>query len=147
LGVKLLQRNANGLTYLFGYTWAKSIDDSSAIRTNGGDNLFPFNFYDWSNERGLSQFHTGQRVTASILYDLPLRFDNSVLEAIAGGWQVGSIFTFSAGTPRNHGGCGNRTFGGSGGADATGINPNDWDSTAEQFWAQDSNGIQTSYYC
>src|SRR5690606_2053828 len=125
LGVKMLQRNTNGLTYLLGYTWGRSIDDSSAIRVNGGDNLFPINFYDWSNERGLSQFHTAHRLTASILYDLPLRFDNSVLEAIAGGWQVGSIFTFSTGTPRNHGGCpGNPTFNASGIAfpDATGVN-------------------------
>jgi hypothetical protein len=32
-------------------------------------------------------------------------------------------------------------------ADATGVNPNDWDSTAEQFWAQGSDGLQTSYSC
>jgi hypothetical protein len=146
LGVKLLQRNANGLTYLLGYTWAKSIDDSSAIRTNGGDNLFPFNFYDWSNERGLSQFHTAHRLTASILYDLPLRFDNNVLEAIAGGWQIGTILTFSTGTPRNHGTCGNRTFGGSGGADTTGVNPN-VKGGPEAFWSKGSDNRQNSYSC
>ncbi len=147
LGVKLLQRSNNGLTYLLGYTWAKSIDDSSAIRTNGGDNLFPINFYDFSNERALSQFHTGQRLTASILYDLPLRFDNGLLEALAGGWQVGTILTFSTGTPRNHGGCpGNPTFGGSGGADANGTNPN-VNGGPEAFWSKGSNGLQNSYYC
>jgi hypothetical protein len=148
LGVKVLQRNANGLTYLLGYTWAKSIDDSSAIRTNGGDNLFPINFYDWHSERGLSQFHTSHRLTASILYDLPLRFDNGLVEALAGGWQVGSILTFSAGTPRGQGGCpSNPTFSASGGADATGVSPNDVEKTAEAFWSKGSNGLQNSFYC
>jgi hypothetical protein len=147
LGVKVLQRNANGLTYLLGYTWAKSIDDSSAIRTNGGDNLFPGNFYDWSTERGLSQFHTAHRLTASILYDLPLRFDNGLLETLAGGWQLGSIFTFSTGTPVGVGGCpGNPTFGGSGRADANGTTPN-IGGDAEAFWSKGSNGLQNSFYC
>jgi hypothetical protein len=149
LGVKLLQRSKNGLTYLMGYTWARSIDDSSAIRTNGGDNLFPRAMYDFSGERGLSQFHTGHRLTASILYDLPLRFDNSLVEAIAGGWQVGTILTFSTGTPVNHGTCpGSPTVGASEYmADATGINPNSGPKTAESFWSKGSNGVQNSYYC
>ncbi|MDA0206193.1 MAG: hypothetical protein O3A53_19975, partial [Acidobacteria bacterium] len=148
LGVKLLQRNANGLTYLLGYTFSKSIDDTSAIRTNGGDNLFPRNFYDFNNERGLSQFHTSQRLTASILYDLPLRFDNSLLETLAGGWQLGSILTFSTGTPRGQGTCGNVRFGGDqgGGADATGVNPN-VNGGPESFWSKGSNGLQNSFSC
>ncbi len=146
LGVKLLQRSNNGLTYLIGYTWAKSIDDASAIRTNGGDNLFPANNYDWSSERSLSQFHTSHRLTASVLYDLPFSFDSGLAEALMGGWQVGSILTFSTGTPRNHGGCGNYNFGSSGRADVTGINPN-INGPAEQFWAGDSDGRQTSYTC
>ncbi len=148
LGVKLLQRSSNGLTYLVGYTWAKSIDDSSAIRTNGGDNLFPGNFYDFSSERALSQFHTNHRLTASILYDLPFRFESGLMQALGGGWQVGTIVTFSTGTPRNHGGCPNNpTFGGSGRADVTGTNPNDGPATAEQFWSANADGTQNSYTC
>jgi hypothetical protein len=145
LGVKLLQRSNNGLTYLLGYTWAKSIDDTSAIRTNGGDNLFPANAYDFTSERGLSQFHTNHRLTASILYDLPFSFDNGLMEAIAGGWQVGTIFTFSTGTPRNHGnGC---DTGGTGGrSDVTGINPN-VNGPSDAFWSKGADGRQNSYTC
>lgn len=106
LGVKVQQRFNKGFTYLIGYTWAKSIDNGSAIRTNSGDNLFPASSYDLRPERGPSQFDTKQRLTASILYELPLSFENRLVEALAGGWQMGSIFTFSGGTPVNGGNCG-----------------------------------------
>ncbi len=106
LAVKVQQRYNNGLTYLFGYTWARSIDGGSAIRTNSGDNLFPASSNNLRAERGLSQFHTAHRVTMSMLYDLPLRFQSRMAEAIAGGWQVGTILTFSTGTPFNPRNCG-----------------------------------------
>lgn len=145
--LKALQRTDNGLTYLVGYTWAKSIDDTSAIRTNGGDNLFPANHYDFSSERGLSQFHTKHRLTASILYDLPLRFDNNLVEALAGGWQAGAIFTFSTGTPIGQAGCGNYNFGAGGRPDVTGIDPNSGPKTAQAWWSKGADGRQNSYTC
>jgi hypothetical protein len=86
-------------------------------------------------------------LTASILYDLPLRFENKLVEALAGGWQAGAIFTFSTGTPRNHGSCGNYNFGASGVPDATGINPNEGPGTTEAFWSKGADGRQNSYIC
>ena len=75
-----------GTAYLIGYTWSRAIDNGSAIRTQSGDNLFPSNNYDFSAEWGLSQFHTGQRFTASALYELPVRFDNRAVQSAIGGW-------------------------------------------------------------
>ena len=106
LALKARQRHSNGFTYLLGYTWSRAIDRGSAIRTQSGDNLFPTNNYNLGLERGLSQFHTAHRFTGSLLYDIPLKFENRVLEAVAGGWQAGSIITLSTGTPRNVGNCG-----------------------------------------
>ena len=124
LGLKVQQRHDNGLTYLFGYTWARAIDQGSGIRTNGGDNLFPASSYDLHPERGLAQFHTAHRLTASILYDIPLRFENRVLEAIAGGWQAGTILTMSTGTPFNGGNCGQPNSNGQGNrGDSNGRSP------------------------
>jgi hypothetical protein len=138
LGVKLQQRFARGLTYLLGYTWSRSIDNGSAIRTNDGDNLFPANNFDLTRERGLSQFHAGQRLTASILYELPWKHQNPFVEALAGGWQIGSILTFSDGSPFNGGSCGdiNGTLEGSRG-DATGASIFPDTPTAEQFFTRD----------
>ena len=109
---KVQQRFSQGLTYLAGYTWSKAIDGGSAIRTNSGDNLYPRDTYDMSFERGLSQFHVGQRFVASILYELPFGpgkpFANAggVAGKVLGGWQVGSILTFADGAPMNVGNIG-----------------------------------------
>ena len=69
-------------------------------------------------------------------------------------WQIATIFTFSAGTPRNQGGCpGNPTFGAGGNQampDATGINPNKGEKTAEAFWTKapkGSNVLSNSFSC
>ena len=124
LGVKFQKRFDKGLTYLMGYTWARSIDEGSALRTNSGDNLFPADSYDLRAERGLSQFHQLHRYTASILYELPLKFENNLLETLAGGWQVGSIITIASGTPFNGGNCGDLDGNEQGNrGDATGISP------------------------
>ncbi len=131
------QRFSRGVTYLIGYTWSRSIDNGSAIRTQTGDNLFPANNFDFSLERGLSQFHAKQRFTASILYELPIRFEHRAVQAAIGGWQVGSILTLSAGSPYNGGNCGdiNATGEGSRG-DATGLSLFPDKKTTEQFFTR-----------
>jgi hypothetical protein len=138
LAVKLQQRFTKGLTYLIGYTWSRAVDSGSAIRTNGGDNLFPANSYDFKKERGLSQFHTGQRFTASILYDLPIHFQNGILEAVAGGWQVGSIITLSEGTPFGTQSCGSvNGIGYNSRGDATGVSPFPDNPTVDEYYTRD----------
>ena len=139
LALKLQQRHDNGLTYLLGYTFGRSIDQGSGIRTNSGDNLFPASSYDLRAERGLSQFHTKHRFTGSIIYDIPLKFENRLVETIAGGWQVGSIITIASGQPFNPGNCGDLNGNSQGNrGDATGA---DWKASspsADQFFAKDS---------
>src|SRR5438093_1110499 len=96
LSVKLQRRFSKGLTYLFGYTWSRSIDYGSAIRVHSSDLLFPQNSYDLRAERGLSSFHTPHRGVTSVLYELPFgkgrRFmsQSRVAGAALGGWEVGS---------------------------------------------------------
>jgi hypothetical protein len=105
LGVKLTKRYANGLSALVSYTYAKSIDETSGIRVNDGDTLFPQNSYCMRCERGLSSFDTRHRAVTSILYDLPVGkgkawdISNRFANAVIGGWQLGSIITMSTGFP------------------------------------------------
>ena len=54
LGMKLTKRYSGGLSTLISYTYAKSIDETSGIRVNDGDTLFPQNSYCMRCERGLS---------------------------------------------------------------------------------------------
>jgi hypothetical protein len=105
LGTKLTKRYSGGLTALFSYTYAKSIDTASAIRNQGGDTLFPQNSGCRQCERGLSSFNNEHRFATSVLYDLPFgkgkkfNISNGVADAIIGGWQLGSIFTVQSGFP------------------------------------------------
>jgi hypothetical protein len=105
LSAKLTKRYSAGLTFLLGYTWSKSIDTGSAIRTHDGDTLFPQNSYCRSCERALSSFHTAHRYVGSILYELPvgkgraLDVQNGFLNAVVGGWQLGSILAIQTGFP------------------------------------------------
>jgi len=105
LSAKVTKRYSSGLTYLFGYTWSKSIDTGSAIRTHDGDTLFPQNSYCLQCERGLSSYNVGHRVVTSALYDIPLgkgrraNIENPFVNAVIGGWQIGSIFSYQTGFP------------------------------------------------
>jgi hypothetical protein len=105
LGTKFTKRYSNGLTYLVSYTYAKAIDTATAIRNQGGDTLFPQNSYCRQCERARSSHDTRHRMVTSALWDLPfgkgrqMNIDNAVANAIAGGWQMSSIFTLQTGFP------------------------------------------------
>jgi hypothetical protein len=106
LGVKLQKNFSQGLTYLVGYTWSRSIDNASSIRSHDGDTLFPQNSYNIAAERALSTFHTAHRLVTSTLYELPFGKGNRFLDkggianVLLGGWQLGSIITIQTGNPR-----------------------------------------------
>ncbi len=99
LSAKVTRRFSSGLTYLAGYTWAKSIDTGSGIRTLGHDTLFPQNSYCVRCERALSIFDVRHRFVSSVLYELPFgkgkRFLNTggIANQVLGGWNISSIIT------------------------------------------------------
>ncbi len=107
LSLKVNKRFSGGLSLLAAYTHAISIDDTSNIRIQGYDTLFPQNSYCIRCERGLSSFDTRNRLVFSPLYELPvgkgkrLNISNGFANAIIGGWQVGGIFTWQSGVPQN----------------------------------------------
>jgi len=106
LSLKVTKRFSRGLSLIAAYTHAISIDDSSGIRNQGYDILFPQNSYCIRCERGLSSFDTRNRLVLSPLYELPigrgkpLNISNRVANAVIGGWQVGGIFTWQSGVPQ-----------------------------------------------
>jgi Carboxypeptidase regulatory-like domain len=105
LGAKVQRRFSDGLTYLFAYTWARSIDTASAIRNHAGDTLFPQNSYELAAERAPSSFNTTHRAVSTVLYELPFgkgrQFLNQggVIDAFLGGWQLGTILALQSGFP------------------------------------------------
>lgn len=107
LALKVTKRFSAGFSLASAYTYGVSIDDTSAIRIQGFDTLFPQNSYCIRCERGPSSFDTRHRLVVSPLYELPigkakpLNINNSVTNAIIGGWQVGGIVTLQTGVPQN----------------------------------------------
>jgi hypothetical protein len=105
LTFKVTRRFSHGMSVISSYTWSKSIDDSSGIRVQGYDTLFPQNSYCIECERGLSAFNVPQRWVTSVLYDLPVgkgklvNITNRALNGVIGGWQTGGIMTLQDGVP------------------------------------------------
>jgi hypothetical protein len=105
LGAKLTKRYSAGMTLLASYTYAKSIDTSSAIRNQNGDTLFPQNSYCRTCEKARSSHDIRQRFVTSALYELPFGvgrkfgLTNSVVNAVLGNWQLGGILTLQTGLP------------------------------------------------
>ena len=105
LSFKVTKRFSQGMSIISSYTYSKSIDDSSGIRVQGYDSLFPQNSYCIQCERGLSAFNVPHRLVASVLYELPvgkgkpLNINNGFLNAVIGGWQTGGTGTLQSGVP------------------------------------------------
>ncbi len=105
LAVKVTRRFSKGFTLLSSYTWSKSMDNSSGIRVQGQDTLFPQNSCCRTCEWALSAFDSRHRFVTSTLWDVPvgkgraLGVSNPLANAIVGGWQAGAIWTVQSGFP------------------------------------------------
>jgi len=100
LYLRYQKRFSRGLTVLSSYSWSKSIDNGSGIRTVDGDSLTPSNDYNLAGERGLSAYDFRHRWTTSFVYELPFgRNANPFARALIGGWQMGGITTLQSGFP------------------------------------------------
>lgn len=104
--VKLTKRFSSGFALISSYTYAKSIDNTSGIRVQGFDTLYPQNSNCLQCERGLSAFDVRNRAVTSVLYDLPVGkgrtvpINNAIANAFIGGWQIGGIWTVQNGAPQ-----------------------------------------------
>ncbi len=106
LQARFQQRFSRGVTFLSSYSWSKSIDNGSGIRTVDGDSLTPSNDYNLRLDRGLSAYDFRHRWTTSFLYELPIGKGKAVLgnmnrvaNTLIGGWQIGGITTLQSGFP------------------------------------------------
>jgi hypothetical protein len=101
LSVKATRRYSNGFNLIGSYTFSKSLDDTSGIRTQQSQ-LFPQDSDCVPCDYGPSDFDVAHRVTTSVFYELPigkgkLWAPGPVLDTIIGGWQLGTIATMQSG--------------------------------------------------
>src|ERR1019366_4359952 len=93
LQVKVTKRFSNGLTFLTGYAWAKTLTNADgAYPPEGG----------WNNQ---NQAGVQKWFVLSYSYELPfgkgkaLLNQGGVANAIVGGWKVAAVQTYESGTP------------------------------------------------
>lgn len=99
LQAKVDKRFSHGLSSLLAYTWSKSIDGASVFFGSGANatTIFPQDNYNLRAERGLSDFDIRQRLSWSVIYELPTT--QRLPKALGNGWQLGGILTLQTGQP------------------------------------------------
>ncbi len=98
------KRFAHGLSFDTNYVWSKMLSnyDSSGWGSRNGTNTIQ-NSYARNSTYSLSNFDVPQNWKGSVIYALPLGKgkallnNNSVLDAIVGGWQLSSLFLYQSG--------------------------------------------------
>jgi hypothetical protein len=105
LQATLERRFASGLGFLTAYTWAHSIDNVPN-QFGGGDNgPIPQDRRFRNADRGTSGFDITHRLVHSTNWSMPFgrgrrwSSDNTVLNLIAGGWDMNAIFQAQTGLP------------------------------------------------
>jgi hypothetical protein len=101
---KFSKRFAKGFAFDTNYTWSKMLStyDSSGWGSRNGTNTIQ-NSYDRKSTYALSNFDIPHAWKGSVVYALPIGKGHSllnhggVLNAIAGGWQVSSLFQYQSG--------------------------------------------------
>lgn len=94
------RRLSDGLTFIAGYTFAKSLDDVSSWTGLGSqESAFPQNPRNLAAERGRSAFDLKHRFTFSSVYNLPFRSNNKAMDLLIGGFQFSGILTLRTGYP------------------------------------------------
>ncbi|MFN7949711.1 MAG: TonB-dependent receptor [Blastocatellia bacterium] len=98
----LKKRMSHNVQMQMAYTWQKSIDTSSATFSDNEYGVTignPISF-DTRFNRGLSDFDLRHNLTVNVLWQVPTPQNwNGLAGVVLGGWQLGSIFNVSTGTP------------------------------------------------
>jgi len=123
LQTKLEQQFSNGLSYLFAYTYSKTLSDAGDLLnggSSGGYRAPSVVGYGPSFDRGLADFDLRQVLHFSGGYQLPFGKDKPLLRdiggignAVVGGWSVNWIVTLQGGQPMTMG-CPSGTTAGTG---------------------------------
>ncbi|HEV2136707.1 MAG TPA: carboxypeptidase-like regulatory domain-containing protein [Terracidiphilus sp.] len=106
LSFQVNKRFSNGFNLISSYTFSKSLDDTSGIRTQSSQ-LFPQNDLCIACEYGPSDFDVKHRLVASFIYDLPVgpgrmwAPSSKIVNAVIGGWELTTLGTLQSGRPYN----------------------------------------------
>ncbi len=104
LQLRVVRRLSRGFEIAGSYTWARTIDSTSEavpanISSNPGNlTSVPISSGGLKIDRGLSDYHRGQRLTIAYLWDIPGP-QRGFAKHVLGGWSIAGITSFQSGTP------------------------------------------------
>jgi hypothetical protein len=99
---QLAKRMSRGFQVQGTFTWAKSMDTSSASVAGDtfGNSISSLHWFDLSLSRGLSDFNVGRTLVVNGTWELPTpKSFSAPAQWALGGWELGLIFTASDGIP------------------------------------------------
>jgi len=102
LETQLAKRMSHGFQMQGTFTWAKSIDTSSASVAGDtfGNSISSLDWFDFKLSRGLSDFNVGRTLVLNTTWEIPTpKSWSGPAQYALGGWQAGLIFTASDGVP------------------------------------------------
>jgi Carboxypeptidase regulatory-like domain/TonB dependent receptor len=107
LQLKLQQQFRNGISFLLGYTYSKSMDNAPGLgSTSSSSGALPQNSLCPACERGLSDFNQKSRLVMSPVVQLPfgqgkmfLKNGNRIVNSLVSGYQISSLVQVQTGRP------------------------------------------------
>lgn len=103
LELQMVKRMSRGFQFQGSYTWAKSVDTSSATLAGdafGNSISSPQFAFNPRLSRGLSDFNVGRTLVLNGVWQIPTpKSLSGSTRWLAGGWQLGLIFTAHDGVP------------------------------------------------
>jgi hypothetical protein len=102
--IRVEKRFSAGLSFLGGYTWARSIGDTNDQTGDVGDNQIYMDYYNRRLDRGPDALDIVHRFAWSSTYDLPWGrgrrwLKSGLVSQALGGWTVGSIVNIQSAGP------------------------------------------------
>jgi hypothetical protein len=102
LELQLAKRLTHGFQVQGTYTWAKSMDTSSATVAGDsfGNSISSLHYFNPKLSRALSDFNVGRTLVINGTWELPTpKLQSALAQHALGGWELGLIFTASDGVP------------------------------------------------
>jgi len=103
LMARVERRFSGGMSLIVSYAFTKTIDDNTGNGVNGFFNGGTDGVQNWNNlraERSVSTINLPHRLVITPMWEVPSgKSWNRLLRSVAGGWQLGGIWTIQSGEP------------------------------------------------
>ncbi len=103
LQLRVQKRVSHGVTFQANYAWSKALDTGTGNGHGSGIDVYQ-NAYSPAANYGLSSFNAANSLAGQIVYEVPFGRGRQIalhglVDQVAGGWRISSVFQWRSGTP------------------------------------------------